>query len=180
MRRSAETRKGLLGEGLAGGEVGERSEGGEGVADAEEEVAVAKVPEVLGVVVQVPGGAGEDAASGEFEEDGVDDAVLIVLGLVGQARYEAVDDEGEEKVLVVDIVQREHGAAVEQELGGKRLEAKIFERDAQRWLRAAGSTRGGPREVEASPVRHGGGGAASEWGRWEPAWHLARIPTHNR
>jgi hypothetical protein len=138
-------KEGTLGEWLAGGEVGERSEGGEAVADAEEEVAVAKVPEVLGVVVQVPGGAGEYAAIGELEEDGVDYAVLIVLGLVGQARYEAVDDEGDEKVLVVDIVQREHGAAVEQELGRKRLEAKIFERDAQRWLRAAG-VRGEGRE----------------------------------
>ena len=69
---------------------------------------MAKAPEVLGVVVQVPGGAGEYAAIGELDEDGIDDAVLVVLGLVGQARYEAVDYEGDEKVLVVDIMQREH------------------------------------------------------------------------
>ncbi len=67
--------KGALGEGLASGEVGERSEGGQVVADAKEEVAVAKAPEVLCVVVQVPGGAGEYAAIGELDEDGIDDAV---------------------------------------------------------------------------------------------------------
>src|ERR1700735_1311298 len=46
--------EGMLGEGLAGREVGEGSEGGERVADTQEEVAVAEVPEVLSVVVQVP------------------------------------------------------------------------------------------------------------------------------
>ena len=94
----------MLGEWVAGGEVGEWGEAGEGVADAEEEVAVAEVPEILRVVVQVPGGAGEGAAGGEFEQDGVDDAVLIVFGLVGQAGYEAVHDEGEEKMLVINVV----------------------------------------------------------------------------
>ena len=83
MRRSA-VEEGALGEGLAGGEVGERSEGGEGVADAEEEVAVAEAPEVLAVIVEAPVGAGEDAAGGEFEEDGVDVAVLIVGGSLGR------------------------------------------------------------------------------------------------
>src|SRR6266550_667394 len=92
---------------------------------------MAQVPEVLGVVVQVPGGAGEGAAGGDFEQNGVDDAVLIVFGLVGQAGDEAVNDEGEEKMLVVNVVQREHGAAVEQELGGEMLEAEVFERDAE-------------------------------------------------
>lgn len=121
----------MLGKGIAGGEVGKWSEGGEGVAHTEKEVSVAEVPKVLGVVVQVPGGAGEDAASGDFEENGVDHAVLIVLGLLGQARNEAVSDEGEEKMLFVDVVQREHRAAVEQELGGLRLEAEIFQRDTE-------------------------------------------------
>ncbi len=51
-----------LGEGLAGDEVGEGREEGEGVADAEDELAVAKAPEVLAVIVQAPGGAGEDVA----------------------------------------------------------------------------------------------------------------------
>jgi hypothetical protein len=76
-------------------------------------VAVAKAPEVLGVVVQMPGGSGEDAAGGEFEENGVDDTVLIVFGLVCEPRDEAVGDEGEEKMFVVNVVQREHRAAVE-------------------------------------------------------------------
>ncbi len=99
---------------------------------------MAEVPEVLGVVVEVPGGAGEYLAGGELEQDGVDDAVLIVFGIVGQARDEAVDDEGEEKMFVIDVVEREHGAAVEQELRGERLEAEILQGDAKRWLRAAG------------------------------------------
>ena len=42
--------------------------------------------------------------------------------------------EGEEEMLVVDVVQGEHGAAGEQELSGLRLEAKVFERDPQGWL----------------------------------------------
>jgi hypothetical protein len=48
-------------------------------------------------------------------------------------------------VLVVDIVHCKHGAAVKQELGGKSLEAEIFERDAQGRLRTAGA-RGEGRE----------------------------------
>ena len=85
-----------MSKGVAGGKVRQRSEGGEGVADAEEEVAVAEVPEVLSMVVQVPGGAGERAAAGEFKQDGLHHAVLIVFGLVGKAGYEAVNDEGAE------------------------------------------------------------------------------------
>jgi hypothetical protein len=69
------------------------------------------------MVVQVPGGAGKYAPVGKLEEDGIDYAVLVVFGLIGQARYETVNHEGDEQVLVIDIVQREHGAAVEQELG---------------------------------------------------------------
>jgi hypothetical protein len=136
----------LLGEWLAGGEVGEGSKSGEGVADAEEEVAVAEVPKVLGVVVQVPGGAGEGVAGGKFDEECLDDAILIVFGLVRQARYEAVNDEGEKKMLVVDVMQREHRAAVEQELGGERLEAEVFERDAERWLGLCGEDGSGSKK----------------------------------
>lgn len=139
----------MLSEGLPGGEIGEWGEGGEGVADAQEEMAVAEAPEVLGVVVQVPGGASEDLASGKFKEHGVDDAVLIFFGFVGQARDEAVDDEGDEKVLVVDVVHREHGAAVEQELGGEGLEADVLEGDAQRRLRTAGEDRDAGKEKKA-------------------------------
>ena len=165
MRRSAEARKGCWAKGSPGGEVGEWSEGGEGVADAQEEVAVAEAPEVLGVVVEVPGGAGEDLAGGEFEEDGVDDAVLIVGGLVGQAGDEAVDDEGDEKMLVVDVVQREHGAAVEQELGGEGLEAEVFEGDAERAAPGRGRRREGVRRRRrAGQCQRGGGGAVSGWG----------------
>ena len=103
----------------------------------------AEIPEVLGVVVEVPGGAGEDFSGGKLEQEGVDDAVLIVGWLIGQARDEAVGDEGEEKVFVVDVMQREHGAAVEQELGRKGLEAEIFQWDAKGWLGDAGEERRG-------------------------------------
>jgi hypothetical protein len=128
----------MLDEGLGSGEVGERSKGGEGVANAQKELAVAKAPEVLGMVVQMPRGAGEDAAGGKFDQNGVDNAVLIVVGFVGETGNEAVDDEGDEKVLVVDVVQGEHGAAVEQELGREWLVAEVFEREPKRWLCAAG------------------------------------------
>jgi hypothetical protein len=128
-------------------------------------VAVAEVPEVLGVVVEVPGGAGEDAAGGEFEENGVDDPVLIVFRLVAQARYQAVNDEGEKEVLVVDVVQREHRAAVEEELGGEGLEAEVFEWDAERRLGlygedgSAGEKKAGQgRAEEAMQCRNGGVG----------------------
>jgi hypothetical protein len=102
---------------------------------------MAKVPEVLGVVVQMPGGASEGVAGGKFEEKCLDDAVLIVFGFVGQARYEAVNDEGEEKMLIINVVQREHRAAVEQELGGERLETEVFQRDAERRLGFCGEDR---------------------------------------
>ena len=92
---------------------------------------MAQIPEVLGVVMQVPGGARQTAAAGEFEQNALDDAVLIVFGFVGQAGDEAVNDEREEKMLVVDVVQRQHGAAIEQELGGKRLESEVFKGDTQ-------------------------------------------------
>jgi hypothetical protein len=128
----------LLGEGIGSGEVGYRSEGGEGVADAQHEVAVAEAPEVLGVIVQMPGGSGEDATGGEFEENGIYDTVLVVFGLVGEAGDEAMSDEGEEKMFVINVVQREHRAAVEQKLRAERLEAEILQGDAQRELGSAG------------------------------------------
>jgi hypothetical protein len=99
---------------------------------------MADVPEVLGVVVEVPGGAGEDLGGGDFEEDSVDDAVLVVHGFIGEARDEAMDYEGDEKMLVVDVVKGEHGAAVEEKLIGERLKAEVLKGDAQRGLRAAG------------------------------------------
>ena len=37
-------------------------------------------------------------------------------------------------MLVVDVVQRHHGAAVEQELRGERLESEVFKRHMQRGL----------------------------------------------
>jgi hypothetical protein len=101
-------------------------------------VAAADAPEVLGVVVEVPGGAGEDFAGGDFEEDGIDDAVLIVFGLVGQSWDEAVDDKGEEKMLVVNVVQGEHRAAIEEEFSGQGLEAESLDGDAKWGLRAFG------------------------------------------
>ena len=49
---------------LAGRQVGEWSEGGKSVADAEEEVAVAEAPKVLAVVVGAPGSAGQNVPGG--------------------------------------------------------------------------------------------------------------------
>jgi hypothetical protein len=120
----------------------------------------------LGVVVEVPGGAGEGAAGWEFEENSVDHAVLIVFGLVGQAGYESVYDEGEEKMLVVNVVQREHGAAVEQELGGERLEAEVFERNTERGLGFCGEDRDGGEKKKAGQggAKEGGAGRSRDGG----------------
>ena len=43
--------------------------GGEGVANAQQEVSVAHVPEVAGAIVEAPLGAGENFAGGDFEQD---------------------------------------------------------------------------------------------------------------
>ena len=86
------------------------------------------------MIMQVPGGASQRAAAGELQQNGVDDAVLIVFGFVGKAGDEAVNDGREEKMLVVNVVQRKHGAAVEKELGGKRLESEVFKGDTQRGI----------------------------------------------
>jgi hypothetical protein len=88
------------------------------------------------VVVHAPRGASEDTPGGDFEENGVDIAVLIVHRVVREALEEMAGAEGKEEMLVVDVVQGEHGAAGEQKLSGLRLEAKVFKRDAQGWFRA--------------------------------------------
>ena len=52
-------------------------------------------------------------------------------------------------MFVVNIMQREHGAAVEQELGGEGLKAYIFQGDAERWLVAASEGGYGRKEKDA-------------------------------
>lgn len=76
-------------------------------------MAVAKTPEVLSVVVEVPGGSGEYLASGKLDEKGVDDAIEIIFWFVGKPRDEAVDDKCQEKMLVINVVDAEHRTAVE-------------------------------------------------------------------
>jgi len=90
---------------------------------------MAEVPEVLGVVVEVPGGAGEYLAGGKLEEKGIDDTVKIVVGFVRQSRDQAVDNKGQKKMFVIDVMDREHGAAVEQKLVRNGLKAEILEGD---------------------------------------------------
>src|ERR1700733_5623847 len=102
------------------------------------------------MVMQVPGGAGEGFAGREFDEDGVDVAVHVVYWLVGEAGDQFLDDEGDEEMLVVDVVESEHGAAVEQELFGEGHEAEVFEREAQGLVWAFRSVLG--------TARAGGGG----------------------
>jgi hypothetical protein len=75
--------EGALAEGLAGGQIEERGEGGEGVTDAEEEATVAEAPKILTMIVKAPRGASDDFSGGEFEEEGIDIAVLIVWWIVG-------------------------------------------------------------------------------------------------
>jgi hypothetical protein len=112
------------------------------------------------VVMEVPVGACEGFAGRQFEEDGFDVAVHVVCGLIGKAGDEFFDDEGEEEVLVVDVVEGEHGAAVEEELLGDGLEAELFEGQAEGLvgafggaLGAAGAGGGGDGEEEKAGER---------------------------
>ena len=61
-----------------------------------------------------------------------------VGGIAGDAADEAAGVEGEEEVSVVDIMQGEHGAAVEQIARGQGLEAEVFEGDSEGRTRAGG------------------------------------------
>jgi hypothetical protein len=139
-----------LRKGLAAGEVGEGSEGSEGIADAQEEVTVTEAPQILAVVVRAPGGAGEGVAGGELDQDGVDGAVHIVLWLVGQPGEEVAGAEGEQKMLVVDVVDGQHGAACEEELLGQGLESELVQGEAKRRLGAAGGEEGWSEEKKKS------------------------------
>jgi hypothetical protein len=140
--------EGALGEGRGRGEVGEWRDGAEGVADAEEEASVTEGPEVLAVIVESPLGAGEDAAGGEFEEEGGDVAVLVGGRVVGDALEEGAGVVGEQEVGVVDEVEGEHGTAGEEELRDERLEAEWRKRDAEGRVRIAGEAAGCGKEKE--------------------------------
>jgi hypothetical protein len=121
--------EGALDEGVMVREVGERGEDGEVVADAKQKLACAQVPQVLTVVVEQPFGAGEDAAGGEFEEQSIDVAVLLVGPVVGGTPDEAAGDEREQDVAIVDVVQGQHRASTEQVTGQQGLEAERIEED---------------------------------------------------
>jgi hypothetical protein len=54
--------EGSFAEGLTGGKVGERGEGGEGIADAQEEASVSEAPEILAVIVEAPLSAADGVA----------------------------------------------------------------------------------------------------------------------
>jgi hypothetical protein len=68
------------------------------------------------VVVETPAGSGEDATGGNFEQDGVDVAVLVGWRVVRQALEEAFGVEGDQEVFVVHVMEGQHGAACKQEL----------------------------------------------------------------
>ena len=149
---AGEGEEGILGEGLGlkGGE------GGEGVADAEQEVAAAEVPEVAGVVVEAPGGAGEDAAGGEvfgreFEEEGVYGVVDVFGRVFGDAGHEAADGKGDEEMVIVDVVQGKETAARGEKLRLWREEAEGREGDVS-W-RFGGFGRGEEPEAEKEAER---------------------------
>jgi hypothetical protein len=97
----------MLAEGLACGQIDERGEGGEGVADTQEEATVTQAPQVLAVIVESPRGAGDDLAAGEFEQESVNVAVPIVFGISRQTREEAANGEGEQQMAVVDVMDGE-------------------------------------------------------------------------
>jgi hypothetical protein len=135
-------------EGATGGEVGERGEGGERATDAEEEVAVAELPEVLAVIVESPGGLGEDASGGKFEEESVDVAILIGFGIVGQTGEKTADGEGEEEMAIVDVVEGKERTALQEELVGDGLEAEGFERNTKWRVGPFGEQGGGGEKKE--------------------------------
>jgi hypothetical protein len=124
-------KEGSLAEGLARCEIGDRREGSKGIADAQKEGSVAKTPEVLAVIVKTPLGSGEDVAGGDFNQNCVNEAILIVGRLVGQALEEAMGAPGEKQMPVVHVMEGVHGAAGEKELRRGLLEAKWFQRDAK-------------------------------------------------
>jgi len=117
-------------EGAAGGEVGQGGEGGEGLLNAEEEAAFAERPEVVGVVVQTPLGAGEDFAGGKLNEEGGDHAVLVVDRVACETREQAAQAVGDEEVVAIDEVYGEDGGALIEGRGGGAGEAEGFEGDA--------------------------------------------------
>lgn len=65
-------------------------------------------------------------------------AILVVFGLIRQARQKTAGGESKKQVVVIDIVDGEHRTASSQELGGLWLKAQGFEWNAERRFRAAG------------------------------------------
>ena len=155
--------KGALTEGFAAREICDGREGGKSVANAKEKTPVAETPKILAAVVETPLGAAEGMTRGKLDEDRLDVAVLIFRGLVGQALKEAMGAVGEKEMLAVDVVERVHGAAGEEELGRERLVAQWFQWDANGWVGiACGQKRNNGQqkkrkntEVVAWPVQRG-------------------------
>jgi hypothetical protein len=92
---------------------------------------VAEIPEILTMVVETPRRTAQDTTRGQLQQNGVDVTVLVVRRIVREALQEAAGTEGDEEVPAVHVVEREHGAAGEEELGGERLETQGFEGDAE-------------------------------------------------
>jgi hypothetical protein len=91
---------------------------------------VAEVPEVLAVVVNEEFGAGDEAAGGKLEEEEVDVVILVGGRVVRNAGDESAGVEGDEEVRVVDVMQGDHGAAVEEVTWWQRHEAEVLESDS--------------------------------------------------
>jgi hypothetical protein len=69
---------------------------------AHEEAAAAKGPEILQMVMETPVCRGFNPAGGDFEDDGVDSAVLVGGRAVGQAAEELGDSEGDEEMVGIE------------------------------------------------------------------------------
>ncbi len=151
-------RKGRSAKRLPGGEIGEGGKCREGIPDTQEKATVAEAPEILAMVVETPRRPAEDAAGGKLEQESIDVTVLIVRRIVGDALEEAAGTEGDEEMLIVHVVEREHGAAGEEELGGERLETQGFEGDAERGVRIARQKRWDKEEEHKKAEETGGAG----------------------
>lgn len=110
---------------------GERAVGlVEGIADAEEEFAVAERPEITLAIEHGPLGLPEEFSGGDVEEVGADDlglhGVVLAGGLAmgGIALDEGVDAEGEEKVIGVNEIEGEGGLPQSEIEHAGRLKAE--------------------------------------------------------
>ena len=130
--------KGQFLEGVALDKVCHGSKGREGIAHAKHEVPVSEIPQILASVMRAPGGTRQHFTGWNLKQHAVDDAVLICGRTLRQALQQLLGAEGHQQVLVVDKIDRKHGAAGEQELIRKCRKTKRFQGNSSQRVRPFG------------------------------------------